>query len=186
MPNNRAFVQSGFNEVRSLGVARSAHGPHRNLQILFATDLSANADQAMRQAVALGQGLNADIHVVHVTEPLSSDAIVTLQMFMQDKSAREKAIKDRRNAIKDMLKANQQAFVASLSRDENDAYSRVVSVELVEGHPAEDILRLANELKCDLIVMGAHDHGTGHTFLGTVAKRVLRRTKIPTLIVPRE
>ncbi len=45
-------------------------------------------------------------------------------------------------------------------------------------------LRRSVELGCDLIVLGAHDHGFSHTFLGTVAKRVLRRSKIPTLIVP--
>ena len=60
----------------------------------------------------------------------------------------------------------------------------VSSVELVDGHSAEMILQRAAELNCQLIVMGTHEHGTGHTFIGTVAKRVLRRSQIPTLIVP--
>ena len=30
-------------------------------------------------------------------------------------------------------------------------------------------LRRARDMKCDLIVLGAHDHGLTHTFLGTVA-----------------
>lgn len=152
--------------------------------ILFATDLSNNADNALRHALAMAKAHEATIHVLHVTEPLSQDAVVTLQMFMQDNASRKKAIKDRHASIKQMLKVNQQEFVKSLTPDEKDAYAAVSSVELVDGHPAETILQRAKELDCHLIVMGTHEHGTGHTFIGTVVKRVLRRSSIPTLVVP--
>ncbi len=152
--------------------------------ILFATDLSANADNALRQALGLAQAHNAKGHVLHVTEPLSQDAVVTLQMFMQDEASRTKAIKDRHASVKKLLKDNQQAFVYSLNEDEKHAYDAVSSVELVDGHAAETILRRAKELGCQLIVMGTHEHGTGHTFIGTVVKRVLRRSPVPTLVVP--
>jgi nucleotide-binding universal stress UspA family protein len=61
---------------------------------------------------------------------------------------------------------------------------QIETIEIIDGYPAEVILRRAHELKCNLIVLGAHDHGFSHTFLGTVAKRVLRRADIPTLVVP--
>ena len=32
--------------------------------------------------------------------------------------------------------------------------------------------------------MGSHERGMNHTFLGSVAKSVLRRSHVPTLIVP--
>jgi nucleotide-binding universal stress UspA family protein len=32
--------------------------------------------------------------------------------------------------------------------------------------------------------MGAHEKGIAHTFLGTVAKRVLRRSRKPVFIIP--
>ena len=66
--------------------------------------------------------------------------------------------------------------MASLSGDAQAANKRVASVELIEGYPAEAILKRANELDCAMIVMGAHEHGPGHTFLGTAAKRVMRRS----------
>lgn len=152
--------------------------------ILFATDLSANADNALRHALGLAKLTGAKVHVLHVTEPLSQDAIVTLQMFMQDDASRKKAIKDRHASVKELLKANQQAFVKSLSGDDKAAYELVGSVELVDGHAAETILKRAKELNCGLIVMGTHEQGTGHTFIGTVVKRVLRRSGIPTMVVP--
>ena len=152
--------------------------------ILFATDLSENADNALRQALSLAQAHGANVHVLHVSEPLSQDAVVTLQMFMQDDASRKKAIKDRHASVKQLLKANQKKFVNSLSDDDKEAYSAVSSIELVDGHAAETILRRAHELSCQLIVMGTHEQETGHTFIGTVVKRVLRRTSVPTLIVP--
>ena len=152
--------------------------------ILFATDLSENADNALRHALSMAQAHGANVHVLHVTEPLSQDAVVTLRMFLQDEASRQAAIKDRHESIKHMLKENQQKFVASLSSEEKDAYDAVDTVELDDGHPAETILKRAKELNCQLIVMGTHEHNTGHTFIGTVVKRVLRRSSIPTLVVP--
>ena len=152
--------------------------------ILFATDLSGNADNALRHALSMAQVHGAKVHVLHVTEPLSQDAIITLKMFLQDEESRQKAIQDRHNSVKEMLKENQQAFVNGLGDDEKAAYENVASVELIDGHDAETILRRAHELGCGLIVMGTHEHGTGHTYIGTVVKRVLRRSTLPTLVVP--
>ena len=152
--------------------------------ILVATDLSRNSDNALRYALSMARANNANLHVLHVTEPLSQDAVVTLQMFIQDEASRKLAIKSRHESVKQLLKTNQKEFVKALSTDEQEAYASVSSVELVDGHPAEEILTRAKKLKCGLIIMGTHEHGTGHTFIGTVVKRVLRRSAIPTLIVP--
>lgn len=152
--------------------------------ILFATDLSGNADNALRHALGLAKAHGAKVHVLHVTEPLSQDAIITLKMFLQDEASRQAAIKDRHNSVKEMLKENQQAFVASLSDEDKSAYELVASVELIDGHDAETILKRAQELNCGLIVMGTHEQGTGHTYIGTVVKRVLRRSPLPTMVVP--
>lgn len=156
----------------------------RITNILLATDLSSNSDNAMRFAVSLAEAHDANVHVLHVLEPLSQDAVVTLQVFMLNEESRQKAIKERHASVKNLLKENQQKFVGSLDDDEKSHYRRVESVELVEGHLAEEILARANNLGCELIVMGTHEQETGHTFIGTVVKRVLRRSSIPTLIVP--
>jgi len=38
---------------------------------------------------------------------------------------------------------------------------------------------------CDMIIMGTHGKGIlGHTFLGSTAKKVLRRTRKPIFIIP--
>ena len=90
--------------------------------ILFATDMSRNADNALRHALSMARAHDARVHVLHVTEPLSQDAIVTLQMFLQDDESRKKAISDRHNSVEQMLKEKQRAFLHALPDEDKDAY----------------------------------------------------------------
>ncbi len=152
--------------------------------ILFATDMSANADHALAYCLGIARDSGAKVHVIHVLEPLSSDAVVTLQVFVQDEAVRTRAIQDRHQTIRAVLKKNQEEFLASLGEGDRDAYNRIESVELLEGHSADAILKRAQDLDCGLIVMGAHEQGTGHTFLGSTVKRVMRRSRLPVLVVP--
>ncbi len=61
-----------------------------------------------------------------------------------------------------------------------------VSIEhrLEEGIPAAEILRVAQETKCDLIVMGTHGRtGMAHLLMGSVAEQVVRKALCPVMIV---
>ena|SRR5665213_1336660 len=52
------------------------------------------------------------------------------------------------------------------------------------GNPAENIARLAEKGKFDLLVMGSHGHGAlGNLVLGSVATKVLARCSTPVLLV---
>jgi nucleotide-binding universal stress UspA family protein len=65
-------------------------------------------------------------------------------------------------------------------------YDRSVLVETVmrEGDPATEILRLAQEMPCDLIVMGTHGRtGLPRLLMGSVAEEVLRNAVCPVLTV---
>ncbi|MES0828447.1 universal stress protein [Ruegeria sp. SCP11] len=152
--------------------------------ILFATDLSANSPHALRYAASIAQATGAQIHVLHVNEPLSDDAKITMEMFILNEETRKTALSRRHEMVRKVLAERQAKFWARFEGDDAKIREQVTTVEVTDGHPAEVILRRSVELECDLIVLGAHDHGFSHTFLGTVAKRVLRRSKIPTLIVP--
>lgn len=152
--------------------------------ILFATDLSHNSTYALRHTAALAQATGARIHVLHVNEPISEDAKITFEMFFQSDEARKNAVQDRHAAVRKLLAERQKRFWSRLEGEDAKIKDQVESIEVTDGHPAEVILRRAKELNCDLIVLGAHDHGFSQTFLGTVAKRVLRRSPVPTLVVP--
>jgi nucleotide-binding universal stress UspA family protein len=58
-------------------------------------------------------------------------------------------------------------------------------VVVTEGYPAKEIVRQAERLPADLIVMGTHGRrGFERIFLGSVTEKVLRSTQAPVLTVP--
>jgi nucleotide-binding universal stress UspA family protein len=53
------------------------------------------------------------------------------------------------------------------------------------GDPGEVIVGYAEELDCEQIQMGIHNRGAVETFfMGSVTTEVLKRTKVPVLLVP--
>lgn len=153
-------------------------------QILYCTDLSKNASYAFKYAAYLAKQTGAKIHMLHVVEKLSSDARITLQTYVMSAKSRDDFINHRIDHAKDLLKHRQDYFWDVLAPEDKDVRKKVASIDVIEHYPAETILKRSLELEVDLIVMGAHEKGIMHTFLGSVAKSVLRRSRIPTMIVP--
>ncbi len=61
----------------------------------------------------------------------------------------------------------------------------VTSIMVHEGDAVDEILKTAEDLSSDIIILGAHGKGIlAHTFLGSVPQKVLRRSRRPVLIVP--
>jgi universal stress protein A len=52
------------------------------------------------------------------------------------------------------------------------------------GHPAKEVIRIAEEEKADLIVIATHGHsGWHHLLLGSVAEKVIRQAPCPVFAV---
>lgn len=59
-----------------------------------------------------------------------------------------------------------------------------IETVLGEGSPAAEILRVAAERECDLIVLGSHGrHGLSRLLMGSVAEEVMRHAVCPVLTV---
>ena len=153
-------------------------------QILYCTDLSKNASYAFKYAAYLAKQTGAKVHVLHVVEKLSNDARITLQTYVMSAQSRDDFLNHRIDHAKELLEHRQDYFWDVLAPTEKALRSQIASIDVVEHYPAESILKHSKELGVDLIIMGAHEKGLMHTFLGSVAKSVLRHSRIPTLIVP--
>lgn len=65
-----------------------------------------------------------------------------------------------------------------------DAAGLKYTVHNKVGHAAEEIARLADELKCDQIVMGTHGRGAlAELLVGSTTLRVVHRSRVPVLLV---
>ncbi|MTI18093.1 universal stress protein [Rhodobacteraceae bacterium RKSG542] len=153
-------------------------------RILYATDLSKQASFAFSYAVSLAEKFDAKLDIIHVVEPLSDDQRVTLTLFIQEEESRERVLQGRGEAAQHLLSQRIAEFWEAMPDDLQSLQEKMPSSRIIEGFPAEVILQESQRLNSDLIVIGAHTHGFSHTFLGSIAKRVLRRSTIPTFVVP--
>ena len=134
--------------------------------ILLATDGSPDAGQALVHARDLALRDGAQVIVVHAFDPVPD--------YLGD-------------PWRDRVAAR---HVSAGHQVANDAAQRLreagidVIVEVLEGPPADAILKVADVQACDLIVMGSRGHGTlASLLLGSVSHRVLSHARVPVMIV---
>ena len=162
-------------------------------KILYATDLSENARYAFAYAVSLADLYNAAITILHVLpevpELLDQSVIgyISAERWEEIKSqqleeAKEALIGKRREhlAVKEAL----LQFSEDVKQQQQGAGFTTDEVIVVRGNPVEEIIKNAEERNCELIVMGTHGLGTlADAMLGSTARRVIRRSKMPVLVV---
>jgi len=157
---------------------------HDIKNVLYSTDLSKNSLIAFGYAVYLAKLTGADVHLLHVVERLSDDAAFAIQAYLLDENKRHEILDMRVEKARALLEERQEAFWSVQSEADQKVREQIKSVTVCESYPAEQILKSAKEHNCDLVIMGSHERGVTHTFLGSVAKSVLRRCHVPTMIVP--
>ncbi len=139
-------------------------------KILWPTDFSTGAKAVLPHALYLGTKPGVELVVLHVLPlvPISPVPVLAVGFYEQwDKGMRAEAVKDL------------DTLVASLRK----ARIRTKAI-LVKGLPAEQILRAAKRLRCDLIVLATHGRtGLRHVLMGSVAENVVRRAPCPVLTV---
>jgi len=60
-----------------------------------------------------------------------------------------------------------------------------IEMKVLDGHPASEILRVAEETPMNVVVMGSIGKtGLAKFLLGSVAEKVVRNSKVPVLVVP--
>jgi len=156
-----------------------------NIQkILYATDLSPNAVYALRYAMNSAIKHDAEVIILHVLEGVDPASRTMLDLYIDEK--RHNKIVDEYTAeAKDLIMKRLRALRDKELKDHPKLVDKVISIDVCEGFPAEEILSKAEELNCDEIIMGTHSKGIiANTFLGSTAKRVLRRTRKPVFIIP--
>ena len=153
-------------------------------KILYATDLSENSAYAFRYAVNSAKKHDATIIILHVIEQMSPFVRSLVDTYI-DEEERKKLHDEKMTYAMDRIRNRLQIFCDRELKDDPECVDKIESIEVVEGYPADEILKKADELNCDAIIMGTHGKGfISHAFLGSVAERVLHRARKPVFIIP--
>ncbi len=148
-------------------------------KILFPTDLSKNSAYAFYYAVHMARRDEAKIVILHAVEPIP-------RMLISFEDFEHKVAKDRwEDTVKKFKDRIQDISVKVDARMGISSVDLISSILIRPGHPVEEILKVADEEGCDVIVLGTHGKGfLEQTFLGSVSNSVLLRTRKPVFIVP--
>jgi len=134
-------------------------------RILLATDFSAPAEQALEWGRRICAAFGAKLVLLHVI-----DIFGTAQMGVHIVGG---------DPLIPLLREE-------ATRHMQEWQSREAGAEGVvrEGSPRPAIVEAAQELNCQMIVMGTHGRsGLAHLVMGSVAEYVVRHSKVPVLTV---
>jgi nucleotide-binding universal stress UspA family protein len=137
--------------------------------VLVATDFSEAAQHAVDGAIAVAKTFEAKLHVVHAFQTpvpiVSPYEVVVPEGFLEQ--ARDSAGNELQKVVE---KINSEGLEAES--------------HLTEAPAAPSIVRLAEELEVDLIVIGTRGNtGLKHIVLGSVAERTIRLAPCSVLTV---
>lgn len=143
-------------------------------RVMVATDFSDPSLYAVEYAIDLAQRLGGELYLLHVFErPFFVEPGVSHSLQLRhgvDQWIRE-------------VKAEESARLDALAERFR---SRGVKLQPLfrEGVPFVEILKAADELAADLIVMATHGRtGLAHVVIGSVAQRVVQKAECPVLTV---
>jgi nucleotide-binding universal stress UspA family protein len=138
--------------------------------IVVATDFSEIADNATAYAVDLARRLGAKVTFLHAYE-------IPVYSFFDGSLV---ATADLAASIASASAGSMEALLTKY-KGSGVAVDGVVRV----GPPAEEVQRVAEEVKAELIVVGTHGRrGLARALLGSVAEVVVRTSSRPVVVVP--
>ena len=164
--------------------------------ILFTSDLSQASRHVFDYVLMLANSHNARIVILHILEGtspasatiktvlgnfLSSAQLEELRQIHKDEALTTLTGKSRhfsviKEGIQIITKEAEAKYPGGFETDE---------VIVSEGNKVEEILRVAEAKKCDLIVVGTHHQSRlTETVVGSLSHNLIRKAEIPVLAVP--
>lgn len=135
-------------------------------KILHANDGSEPAFHALALALAMARQDNSELHMVSVEE------INHMPEYIEE--IREETGTAARRFHKVLQRAREMAGKTQVK----------LHTHVLAGHPVRDIIELADELKVDLLVIGARRHSAIYErIVGSSADRIMQRAHCPVLVV---
>jgi nucleotide-binding universal stress UspA family protein len=140
-------------------------------KILWPTDFSENAAQALSYVTSLSEMYQAEVHVLYVLEPL---APVGAWYGDFDPSEIEKMQNLERERAEKRLGDICESYLHGCP-----LYIRHTAI----GDPAGEILKLIDKEGPELVVMATRGR-KGHFAFGSVAEKVVKHSRVPVLAIP--
>lgn len=140
-------------------------------RILAPTDFSPYSDEGLRFAADLAENFGSTLIVMHVLKPEE----------LKEKKSRPLPAGYLDNIFKETGLEAEAHCRNILTSGQRDLPIRAV---ITKGDPAVEIVRVAHEERCDIVVLATHGRtGLNHVMVGSIAERVVRTAACPVLTI---
>ena len=141
--------------------------------IVAAVDFSKATPGVLANAGKLATAFGAQLHLIHIIEPqvpftaygFTPEEFPAMPIYDTEVRVRaERKLEELRSELGDVPGVN---------------------IQLVDGSPLHATIDYVKQVGADLVVLGSHGHGVvASLLLGSVAEGMVRKSIVPTLIVP--
>jgi nucleotide-binding universal stress UspA family protein len=159
-----AILRAGTVKVNSINLETNSEGYEAMIRkILVATDGSDHAKKAIDYACDLGMKYRAMVYILHVVDKSG----ITKQLLELIEEHRKV------NNVDVLLRQIGERIIGVAKNEVEKKGLKKFHLLLIEGDPAETIIRFARKRNIDVIVMGSRGLGTlEEVFLGSVSHKV--------------
>lgn len=145
--------------------------------ILFPTDFSPNAQNALSYAVEIARKVKGNLVLFHAYSVQLIDPNMPAEIYLSAYQEEEKSAKEN---LDELCKR-----ITSSNRDHegNNLFSTEAIVS--QGLVVDEVLSVINDFKSDIVIMGTHG-ATGITelILGSNAASIIEKSPVPVLAIP--
>ena len=162
-------------------------------RILFTTNLSKESRLAFDYAISLAMQYGASVTILHVMEesrwtttsyPKNLLGEERWQRLRESHEQQVRQILIGKQKEGSLIREALDEFCKEAEKDHKECEFAMDDIVVAHGSVVDEIIRLTQERKCDLIVMGYHGRRQfEEAILGSTTRRVLRRSKIPVMLV---
>ena len=151
-------------------------------KILYCTKIGPNSAYIYRHAMALAEKFEAAITVIHIMETLTPEQEALIDGYIGPQTI-HKVVEHEEKAAVTRINKHLQKFCSRLG-DTGSCRARVEKIAVVEGSPADEIVKYSKAMEADVIVIGAHAQSSIlDALLGSTTEKVIRKSSIPVFVV---
>ncbi|MBP9190927.1 MAG: universal stress protein [Ignavibacteria bacterium] len=145
--------------------------------ILFPTDFSPNADNALNYAVEIARKIKGNLILFHAYSVQLIDPNMPAEIYLSAYQEEEKSAKENLETLSKRL----------IESNKGDDGSSLFNIDTIvsQGLVVDEVLALSDEFKIDMIIMGTHGaSGITEFILGSNTASVIEKASIPVLAIP--
>ncbi len=146
-------------------------------KVLISLDYHPTSEIVAKEGKKMAEQINAEVHLIHVVGDVNFYNVNYPALFGYEFNSPGL---QPFNSINEAIERGEEF----LDKAANEVGGEVIT-SVAQGDAANAILNYAKEKDIDLIVMGTHSRSIFEkVFIGSVASKLLEKTKIPVYMVP--